>query len=200
MIFPINFSEERDLILQKVVNRAWVDVDTIKGELLPLKKSSSTNSDGIGLPYKNSAQLFTKRTLGFNMRIVDGTSKYLISDPQNWGTHWQAFLALVLMDDSVKVTRKQSGGKSPSGANLPAIDKAIVDSLPCYLIPDKGNIVVVTSGQTSITYMKMYCDMTDIKQNDIIDDLNSEVKYKVINVKQLTQVAYTYCYLQGGVI
>jgi hypothetical protein len=200
VIYPVDFPEQRDLILQKVVNRQWADAGIIKGEVQPLKKSTNTNTDGIGLPYKNSSQLFTKDKIGLNMRIIDGTDKYLISDPQSWGTHYQAFLALVLMDDSVKVARKQGGGQSPSGGTIPATDKTVIESLPCYLVPDKGNVIVVSSGQTSINYMRMYCDMTDIKQNDIVTDLNSNVKYKVITVKQFTQVCYTYALLQSGVV
>jgi hypothetical protein len=176
-----------------------VDAGTIQGEIQPLKKSASSNTDGMGLPYKNSSQLFTKDKIGFNMRIVDGTDIYLISDPQPWGTHYQAFLALVIMNDSVKVTGKRSEGQSPSGAPLPATSK-VISPLACHLVPDKGNVVVVSSGQTSINYMKMFCDMTDIKQNDIVEDLNSGVKYKVITVKQFTEVAYTYALLQSGVI
>jgi len=201
VIFPVSFAEEKEVTLQKVVSRAWVDVGTIKAEIWPLKKASATNTDGIGLPYKNSHKIFTKADIGLNMRIVDGTNKYLISEPQDWTSHREAFLSLVIMDDLVNITRKQnSGGQLPSGGSAASSTISVADSLSCYLVPDKGNVVVVSSGQTSINYMKMFCDMTDIKENDIVTDLNTESKYKVINVKQYTQVCYTYAYLQGGVV
>lgn len=199
MIFSIAFPESRPVAVQIVQNRAWVANGTIDAEIWPLKKNSNGSTDGMGLPYKNSHKIFTLGSLSLNMRVIDGTNTYLVSEPQNWGSHMEAFLSLIIMEDSVKIQRQQKTGSSPSGApstSLPVINA----SLPCYIIPDEGNVIVSTAGQTAIVTMKLYCDMTDIRENDVITDLNTGSKYKVINVKQFTQVCYTACTLQGGVI
>lgn len=198
-MYAIDFPEAKPVIVEKVQNKAWVGAGTIQAEIWPLKKSSTTNTDGLGLPYKNSHKIFTADSLDLNMRIIDGTKKYLVSEPQDWGSHREAFLALVIMDDAVEITRQQQTGKSPSGNPIYS-PITVIASLPCYIIPDTGNVIVVASGQTVIVTMKMYCDLTDIKENDVVTDLNSGSKYKVINVKQFTQVCYTAVTMQGGVV
>lgn len=199
MIFKVNFPEARPVIVQTVQNRAWVDKETVPAEIWPIKKATNANTDGYGLPYKNSHKIFTLGEIDTNMRIIDGTKKYLVSEPQDWGTHREAFLALVIMDDTVKVERQGITGKTPTGT--PITGTIIVSaSMPCYVRPDTSNVVMASAGETSIVRMKLFCDMAAIQEKDVITDLATGSKYKVINVKQYTQIAYTEILMLGGVL
>ena len=199
MIFKVNFPEARPVTAQIVQNRAWVDKETIHAEIWPIKKATNANTDGYGLPYKNSHKIFTLGELFTNMRIVDGTKKYLVSEPQDWGTHREAFLALVIMDDLVSVDRQGIVGTSPTGTPKYGTI-SVFSSMPCYIRPDTSNVVMAVAGETSIVRMKLFCDMAALQEKDVVTDLNTGSKYKIINVKQYTQIAYTEILMLGGVL
>lgn len=199
MIFPVKFPEARQVLTEIVYDRAWIDNGPIDAEIWPLKKASNSNSDGFGLPYKNSHKIFTTGQLVSNMRIIDGEKKYLVSEPQDWSSHREAFLALIIMNDLVKIERQSASGVSPTGTPS-IVPTTVFASMLCHIRPDDGEVVVVTAGETAIVKMKLFCDMATILEKDVVTDLNSGSKYKVINVKQHTQIAYTEVVMLGGVL
>lgn len=196
MRFPVKIPITKTFTEQKVVNKAWADSGTVSGDLQPLL-TKVTNANDTGLPFKSSHQFFTNSVVDFNTRFIDENGDiYLVVDPKFWGNHTQAILARVIMDDVVSVTGTRVTGTkadgSPKTETLP-----IYDSIHCTLIPFNGDIIVATSGAATVVYMDMYCDIGNIKVNDIITDLSTGSKYKVLNVKQFNTICYQKIRIQG---
>ncbi|MBU2701177.1 hypothetical protein Ga0466249_002291 [Sporomusaceae bacterium BoRhaA] len=198
MRFTVKIPITKTLTVQKVVNKVWVDSGTISGDLQPLK-TRTTNANSIGLPYKNSHQFFTNDVANYNTRYIDGNDIYLVIEPKDWFNHRQVLLARVIMDDSVSITGTRVTGVKPDGSPVTQTGITIA-SMPCTLVPDKGDVTVTTSGSTVLTTLEMYCNLSDIKEKDIITDLSTSSKYKVLNVKNYNQIAYQKIKLQGGVL
>ena len=100
---------------------------------------------------------------------------------------------------AVSVKRYVTNGQDPSGATKPKLT-TIIANLKCDLQPDKGVIVVPQQGQTAIYYKNMFCDLVDIKANDIITDLSNNETFKVINTNPYTILKHLEVRLQGGTL
>ena len=107
---------------------------------------------------------------------------------------------MMLLRDSCKIERYSKGEKSPTGA-VKTVLKTIADNVPCYFEPDDGVVVVPQEGQTAIYYYNMFCENdTDIKSNDIITNLATGEKFKVINYNDYRILPHLEVRLQGGTV
>lgn len=99
----------------------------------------------------------------------------------------------------VKVIRNVASYTTSTGA--PIMEPTpIYTSLKCDLQPDKGVVVQPIQGQTTVYYKNMFCYPADIKPNDIVIDLESNEKMKVININPYTLLKHMEVRLQGGVL
>ena len=105
----------------------------------------------------------------------------------------------MILRDTVKVTRIVTTGKSPTGTPTTAIS-TIYASLKCDLQPDQGVVIVPIQGQTTIYYKNMFCNIADIKANDIVTNLSTNEAMKVININSYGLLKHMEIRLQGGVL
>ena len=105
----------------------------------------------------------------------------------------------MILRDKVKVERYTTGVKDPTGVSKQVLS-VITASLPCDLQPNGGVVVVPSAGQTAIYYKTMFCYRSDIKENDIITDLSSGAKMKVVNINDYGILPHMEVNLQGGTV
>lgn len=105
---------------------------------------------------------------------------------------------MMILHDSCMVQRYKKGVTSPTGAQRTVLE-TIIESMPCYFEPDDGVIVVPQEGQTSIYYYNMFCNLeADIQPNDIVINLVTGEKFKVINTNDYRILPHQEVRLQGG--
>lgn len=106
----------------------------------------------------------------------------------------------MILHDSGKVQRYVKGSPTPTGT-MPTSLTTIHESLNCYFEPDDGVVVVPQEGQTSVYYYVMFCELeTDIKPNDIVTNLATGEKFKVINTNDYRILPHMEVRLQGGTV
>lgn len=107
---------------------------------------------------------------------------------------------MMMLQDQGKVERYVKGEKSPSGATKTTL-KPIHERIDCYFEPDDGIVVVPQEGQTSVYYYNMFCDISmDIRPNDIVTNLVTGEKFKVINTNDYRILPHMEVKLQGGTV
>lgn len=107
---------------------------------------------------------------------------------------------MMILKDSSKVERYVKGATTPTGTQK-TILTTIHDSLPCYFEPDDGVVVVPQEGQTNVYYYNMFCELEmDIKPNDIVTNLVTGEKFKVINTNDYRILPHMEVRLQGGTV
>lgn len=106
----------------------------------------------------------------------------------------------MILKSRAKVERILSPGKSLTGAPLPAVPIDIISFLKCDIQPNKSIVIMPVAGQTIISYMTMFCKFADIKENDIVTDLKTMSKYKVVDVNRLGILPHLEVSMEGGVI
>ena len=105
----------------------------------------------------------------------------------------------MILRHTVSVERMVSSGTSPTGAQQTKLT-VMIASLKCDLQPHQGAVVVPAQGQTTIYYKDMFCPIVDIKPNDIITDLATGEKMKVVNTNSWNILKHLEVFLQGGTI
>jgi len=105
----------------------------------------------------------------------------------------------MILPCSVKVQRYVVSGQSATGATTRTLS-TVIESLLCDLQPEGGTIIVPAQGQTAIYYKNMFCNPADIKVNDIITDLNTNEKFKVITTNSYWMVKHMEIRLEGGTV
>jgi len=105
----------------------------------------------------------------------------------------------MILPYNVKVQRYVVSGQSATGRPTETLS-TITESLSCDLQPEGGTIVVPAQGQTAIYYKNMFCKPTDIKVNDIITDLSTSEKFKVITTNSYWMLKHMEIRLEGGTI
>jgi hypothetical protein len=107
---------------------------------------------------------------------------------------------MMLLKDRCSITRKEKGGKSPTGA-VSMVTKTVAENVPCYIEDDDGVVVVPQEGQTAISYHTMFLNIgVDIKSNDVVTDIATGQKYKVIDVNHYRILPHLEVKLQGGTV
>jgi TolB-like protein len=105
----------------------------------------------------------------------------------------------MILKHKVSVQRYVTGTPSPSGSPT-TILSTLVASLKCDLQPHQGVVVVPVQGQTTIYYKNMFCNIVDIQANDIITDLATGEKFKVVNTNPWNILKHLEVFLQGGTV
>ena len=105
----------------------------------------------------------------------------------------------MILRHKVSVSRINGTVKSPTGTPRPNV-VVVTASLPCDLQPHKGIVVVPTQGQTTVYYKTMFCYLTDIQINDIVTNLDTGEKLKVININDWNLLKHLEVSLEGGVL
>lgn len=115
----------------------------------------------------------------------------------------------MIFPNSVKVERRETIGTSPTGTPKQQL-VTVMNPLKCDLQPDdniyENRVVMPESGQTVIFYKNMFCNVVDIRPNDIVTDLDTVTqtyagdKYKVIYVNTFSMLKHMEVRLQGGVV
>lgn len=105
----------------------------------------------------------------------------------------------MILRHKVKVERYVNGDPLPDGSPQQTLS-AVIDSLKCDLQSHQGVVVVPQQGQTTIYYKDMFCNIVDIQPNDIITDLATNEKYKVINTNSWNILRHMEVFLQGGTV
>jgi hypothetical protein len=109
-------------------------------------------------------------------------------------------MVMMILKDKCKIERYVKGEKSPTGAVKTTL-KTIVEFMPCYFEPDDGIIIVPQEGQTAVYYYNMFCDIgTDLQANDIVTNLVTGEKFKVINYNDYRILPHLEVRLQGGTV
>lgn len=106
---------------------------------------------------------------------------------------------MMILQDRASVERRSNNTSSATGAKSSALE-VVIESLPCYIEPDDGVVIVPQSGQTSVYYMNMFCDIADIRPNDIVTDLSTGEKFKVINTNEYRILKHMEVRMQGGTV
>ena len=106
----------------------------------------------------------------------------------------------MILQDQGKVQRYVKGDPTPTGTR-PTVLTTIHESLPCYFEPDDGVVVVPQEGQTNIYYYVMFCELEmDIQPNDIVTNLVTGERFKVINTNDYRILPHMEVRLQGGTV
>jgi hypothetical protein len=109
-------------------------------------------------------------------------------------------MVMMILKDKCKIERYVKGEKSPTGAVKTSLT-TVAEEVPVYFEPDDGVIVVPQEGQTAIYYYNMFCDIgVDIQANDIVTNLVTGEKFKVINYNDYRILPHLEVRLQGGTI
>jgi hypothetical protein len=107
---------------------------------------------------------------------------------------------MMIFPDKAKVMRYMKGTKSPTGASSHEL-KTLFESLPCYLESEEGIVIVPQEGQVAVYYVNMYCNLGyGIKANDIIINIATGEKFKVVNASDYSVLPHSEIRLQGGTI
>ena len=107
----------------------------------------------------------------------------------------------MILKHTVSVTRIVKGtGTKPDGTPIPSKPTVVIASMKADLQPHEGIVVVPEHGQTAIYYKKMFCYPCDIQTNDIITDLSTNEKMKVININDYNLLKHMEIELEGGVV
>jgi uncharacterized protein YkvS len=104
----------------------------------------------------------------------------------------------MIFPNKVQVQRYVAGTKTATGT-IPQILTLINPLVKCDLQPHEGIVITPIAGQTIIFYRTMFCNLSDIKENDIITDLDTNEKYKVLNINPYTLLKHMEIVIQGGV-
>ncbi len=105
----------------------------------------------------------------------------------------------MILRNSVSVSRMIPGVVSQTGVKNDVLT-VITSSMNAMIQPAKGDVIQPIQGQTALSYKTMFCYVTDIKPNDIITDLSTSEKFKVINVNQFNILKHMEITLEGGVV
>ena len=103
----------------------------------------------------------------------------------------------MIFPNKVKVERYVTGTKTATGTT-PTVLTVIIPLLKCDLQPSNGIVIVPTAGQTIVFYKNMFCNVADVKVNDIVTDLDTLEKFKVLNTNSYGLLKHMEIRLQGG--
>ena len=107
---------------------------------------------------------------------------------------------MMILKDSCMIQRYKKDTSSPTGAKKTVLE-TVVESLPCYFEPDDGIVIVPQEGQTTVYYYNMFCEIgANIQANDIITNLVTGEKFKVINTNDYRILPHLEVRLQGGTV
>lgn len=106
----------------------------------------------------------------------------------------------MILQDRAKVSRYGKHVDRTTGS-YKTILQAVIPSLDCYIEPDEGVIIMAQQEQAPIYTVHMFCEIgTDIRESDIVENLSTGVKYKVIDVDEYRLLPHLEVKMQGGVV
>ena len=104
----------------------------------------------------------------------------------------------MILPNTVSVTRISNGAVDPAGAPIDT-PTVVIKSMKADVQPEGGQIVQPLQGQVALYDKKMFCYPADIRANDIITDLSTGEKMKVVNVNSYSLLKHMEIALVGGV-
>lgn len=104
----------------------------------------------------------------------------------------------MILQDYVKVERYSTTTASASGAPMQQL-YTVIAKLKCDIQSKEGSVIYPEHGQTTRAYKLMFCYPADIKPNDIITDLSSNERLKVLNVNNYKLLKHMEVSLESGV-
>lgn len=99
----------------------------------------------------------------------------------------------------VSVSRKVASGRSESGQAV-FVETVVIEEFPCDIVSKSQEAFHHPSGATVLTHKQLIGAPADIRNGDIVTDLDTQEQYEVAQVLSFNLLPHIEVLLIGGVV